>query len=370
MTSSRPLLHIGRLTLASVLSIVMVGTGSQAGTAATTTAGARSATTAFAFATGNDTLDDPVDYVVAISVDGLNPHAIRRLGPSGAPNFYRLIAEGATTQNARTSYEQTITLPNHTGMLTGRRILGRGGHHVTISSDNGRTVAAMAGHYVKSIFDVVHNHGGSTAFYSAKSKLNFLNRSWDAAHGQADRVGANNGRDKIDRYYVDTEYANVTRLLARMHSSPDELSFVHLAYPDRSGHKHGFMSAAYVHAVFQADRQIGRIMAAVRHDPRLRAHMNLVLTADHGGKGANHSNYKEPANYIVPFMVWGRGVARGADLYDLNTEDRARPAWHRPTYAGRQPIRNMELANVVADLLDLNSVPGSIANTGQGLDVN
>ena len=68
-------------------------------------------------------------------------------------------------------------------------------------------------------------------------------------------------------------------------------------------------------------------------------------------------------------MVWGRGVARGADLYDLNAGTRARPASSRPTYAGRQPIRNMEVANLTADLLDLPTVPGSIADTAQNLSV-
>ena len=45
-----------------------------------------------------------------------------RLGAAGAPTFHRLLDEGAGTLNARTEYEQTVTLPNHTGMMTGRRI--------------------------------------------------------------------------------------------------------------------------------------------------------------------------------------------------------------------------------------------------------
>ena len=60
--------------------------------------------------------------VVVISVDGLNPVAIRRLGVTGTPTYHRLMNEGAWTFNARTAYEQTVTLPNHTGMLTSRRV--------------------------------------------------------------------------------------------------------------------------------------------------------------------------------------------------------------------------------------------------------
>ncbi|WP_278256638.1 alkaline phosphatase family protein [Nocardioides convexus] len=60
--------------------------------------------------------------VVAISLDGLNPTAITRLGAARLPNLYRLLREGAGTLNARAQIEQTVTLPNHTSMVTGRRI--------------------------------------------------------------------------------------------------------------------------------------------------------------------------------------------------------------------------------------------------------
>jgi hypothetical protein len=110
--------------------------------------------------------------VLAISVDGLNVEALERLGHGGAPNFHRLIEEGASTLNARTEREQTITLPNHTGMLTGRRIDDRkGGHGVTFNSDTGSTVHRAAHHYVASMFDVVHDRGGSTAVFSAKKEV-------------------------------------------------------------------------------------------------------------------------------------------------------------------------------------------------------
>jgi hypothetical protein len=73
--------------------------------------------------------DDPIDRVVAISVDGLNSRAIRVLGPSKAPTFHRLMRQGAYTLNARTEREDTLTLPNHTGMFTGRRVDARHGGH-------------------------------------------------------------------------------------------------------------------------------------------------------------------------------------------------------------------------------------------------
>ena len=84
---------------------------------------------------------DTGPVVLAISIDGLRPDAITKLGNEGTPNLHRLMKQGASTLNARTAYESTKTLPNHTGMLTGRRVdKDHGGHGVFFNRDDGRTV--------------------------------------------------------------------------------------------------------------------------------------------------------------------------------------------------------------------------------------
>lgn len=294
--------------------------------------------------------------VLAISVDGLNPTAIKKLGRSGAPTFYRLLDEGAATLNARTEYEQTVTLPNHTSMMTGRRIdRAKGGHGVTWDDDRpGTTVQGAAGHDVASVFTLVHNNGGNTALFAAKPKFALYNRSWPRG---------------IDRFAIDE---NNTALVKAARSDlihqRRAFTFLHVSLPDRTGHESGFMSPAYVDSVRRTDQLLGTVLRAIDNHPALADHLVVVLSADHGGKGVGHSDKRKLADFRVPFMVWGPGVTAG-DLYDLNP-DYKNPGTTRPTYAGKQPVRNGDLANLAADLLGLAAVAGSELDVEQNLDMN
>jgi hypothetical protein len=293
--------------------------------------------------------------VLAISVDGLNPTAIQQLGRAGAPTFYRLMDEGAASFNARTEYEQTVTLPNHTGMMTGRRVdRADGGHGVTWDDDRpGTTVQRAAGHRVDSVFTVVHAAGRSTALFSTKPKFTLYDRSWPAG---------------IDKFRADeNEVALVAAARRDLVSHDRAFTFLHISLPDLAGHASGFMSSAYVDAVARTDRMLGEVLSTIEQDPVLAEQLVVVLTADHGGIGASHSAAGRLGNYRIPFLVWGPGVAaRG--LYGLNP-DYADPGTSRPTYAGRQPVRNGDVANLATDLLGLGAVRGSELDAGQDLDV-
>ncbi len=50
------------------------------------------------------------------------------------------------------------------------------------------------------MFDVVHDYGRSTAFYTSRYDADLLASSWNAANGAADRFGLDDGRSKIGRY--------------------------------------------------------------------------------------------------------------------------------------------------------------------------
>jgi predicted AlkP superfamily pyrophosphatase or phosphodiesterase len=314
--------------------------------------------------------DDHIKAVLAISIDGLNPDAIRRLGRERAPNLHRLISEGVSTLNARTAVESTDTLPNHTGMLTSLRVdERRGGHGVDFNDDAARTtVHRSAGRYVSSIFDVVHDRGLRTALYTSKDKFKLFNRSWSSRHGKADTVGRDNGRDKIDRFTFRGNEDVLTDLLVDdLANGAAPFTFLHLSTTDKVGHERGYMSGAYLDAVEAVDGRLGRVLELVDSSRKLRRHLAIVLTSDHGGLGTSHSKADSRVNFTVPLMVWAKGVTRGADPYETN-RSYADPGTTRPGYAAsRQPIRNAVVANLSADLLDLPRVPGSQLNRTQNL---
>jgi hypothetical protein len=84
----------------------------------------------------------------------------------------------------------------------------------------------------------------------------------------------------------------------------------------------------------------------------------LVVTADHGGEGAGHSDHTVAANYTIPFFVVGPGIPGDTDLYRLS--GRTDPGIERVRYSNPyQPVRNADAANVMTHLLGLPPVPGS-----------
>ena len=287
------------------------------------------------------------ESVIAISIDGMSVAAVRKLGRKQLPNLYRFMRAGASTTNARTEREMTVTLPNHTGMVTGRRIeAATGGHGVTWNDDRQTpsTVQAAAGHDVGSVFSAVDAAGGSTALFAAKTKFSLWQRSWP---------------DAIDRTTINMDNsALVDQLVADLPQDRD-FRFLHLSPPDVAGHAHGWMSKPYLRAVRQSDALVGRVVKAVNSDPARKAGTTILLTSDHGGHGPSHDKATVLDNYRIVFMARGAAVDKGVDLYAINPTYKD-PGTRRTKYGmKRPPVRNGMIANLALDLLDLPAVEGS-----------
>ena len=344
------------------------------------------------------------DHVIHISVDGLRADFLQQLIDNGrAPTFARLQHEAAWTHNARTDFDFTITLPNHTSMITGRPVLTpegfppNTGHGHTTNGDPGPTETLHIGGgrggcgggrgggefvYIASTFDVAHDHGLSTAMYASKTKFSLFDQTYNETNGRDDVIGADNGKDKIDTTVIDNSNgaaavlirgngADVSGFVADMRTQHFNYAFVHLRDPDTAGHSHGWGSDDWLNAVVAVDGYLADIFAMIDADPVLKDSTAVIITADHGGEGNGHSDQTNPHNYTIPFYVWGPGVPAGADLYELNQDTRVDPGADRPTYLdpAAQPIRNGGSGNLALDLLGLEAIPGSIINHRQDLRV-
>jgi predicted AlkP superfamily pyrophosphatase or phosphodiesterase len=316
----------------------------------------------------------PFRHVLIISVDGLRPDALEPPFLASLPSFARLL-RGPHTLDARTDADITVTLPNHTGMLTGRPFDGPNGHGWKLNDDppgraQGGTLHAMKGAYVSSVFDVAHDAGLSTSITAGKTKFWLFEQSYGPSHGAPDPLPPDHGRAKIDFFTYARETEGIARVVAdRLRDAAARrigtLDFVHFAAPDAAGHAHDWILAPdsrYFSALLEVDAALGTMLAAIDTTPGLAVRTAIVLTTDHGGgaPAKTHTDVMSPLNFRIPLLVWEGGDGESRDLYEFH-QDRARPT--RETRVARdanpQPLRNTDAGNLALELLGLPAIPGS-----------
>ncbi len=327
-----------------------------------------------AIAQNETTMENPIKQVILISIDGLHPDSIKALAAEKAPNLHYVIQNGATTLNARTDPDSTITLPNHTSMLTGRGVRGKQGHNYVENSANKRTLHEIKGEYVSSVFNVVHDQGLHTALFAAKDKFELYAKSYGARGVARGKSYIYKGRQFIDVYRIHSgnDYALVDVFLEELTKNPPNFAFLHLAGPDNVGHDFYWDISAdsiYLKEVQRIDALVGQILKAIQNNRQLANSTVVIITADHGGYDDTHINIHDPRAYIIPFMVWGKGVAKGVELYAINPARKDPGVNQVPYSAEGQPIRNGDAGNLILSLLDLPAIPGSTINKHQDLIV-
>ncbi|MEJ6643335.1 MAG: alkaline phosphatase family protein [Akkermansiaceae bacterium] len=313
--------------------------------------------------------------VIVISVDGLRPDAITKLGPELVPNFYRLREEGAFTDNARTDFDYSETLPNHASMITGRPVSGECGHGLVVNF-GGITTNLHVDGYKASMFDVAHDHGFSTALIAGKGKFAAFSGSYDEVKGAPDLVGVDNGRDKLDFFQANsTDPLSVSSFIGGLRALRWDLTMLHLRGPDIAGHSADWsldLASPYLLSVRSMDGFLGEVFELIDSTPWLGGSTYLIVTSDHGGTAGTytHLDAEIQTNYTIPFFVWGPGVKEGGDLYEINPgfvdPARSRPGFNSPS----QPIRNGMVGNLALQLMDLPPIPGSCLNLAQQFRVN
>lgn len=300
-----------------------------------------------------------VKRVVVVDIQGLRSGTV---AGGHAPYLSRLISRGASTLQARPDDDNRRALPNTTSLLSSRRVpTSRGGHGVTTNTYAGPSVHAAAGQYVSSAFDMAHNLGMSTAFYSGDLRSRLVPRTWDSKLAGTDRYGVDNGRGKIDRRLISSTDTDATRAArTSLQDRPARLTVVQLGNVLRAGAAHGWSSPEYVRAVALADSRLRRIVGDVQGNSSSAGSTLVIVTSSAPGAPTRYG-------HGVPLLVWGPSVPH-ADLYALNRQY-TRPAHTQRLPASGTPINTGVVANLVASALTLPAIPRSSLNSRLHLDV-
>jgi predicted AlkP superfamily pyrophosphatase or phosphodiesterase len=255
--------------------------------------------------------------VVILSEDGLRPDALME---AKAPVHELLMREGAFTLHART-IRQASTLPSHAAMLSGFDVAEHGLSWNSWQPERGFIK-------VPTVFSVATAAGKQSAAFVGKRKLEHI------AQPGSVTLFSNPG-------YLCPKVA--AEAAAYFRQNRPQIEFVHFSDPDSLGHSVGWMSSDQLAAIGHSDRCLGVLLEGIRA-AGVADRTLLIISADHGGSGRNHSGAREE-DRVIPWIAWGAGVRRGHRIAQaVSTVDTAATTlWalgYAPSSGGAgQPVR-------------------------------
>lgn len=230
-------------------------------------------------------------HVVLISLDGYPAYALRD-PQTPAPTLRRLIREGAWAPGGMTNINPTVTWPNHTAMVTGvdasrHGVLYNG---MPVRKDGTVRVDAQVPKQelvqAPTVYDLAHSHGMTTAEVDWVAIQDAP--SIDFAFSEVPKPGSLivkemnidvEGFSKAPITYRDEIWTQAAIHILQKHK-PNLLLF-HLLTTDSAQHKYGARSLGAVSSLALADRQVERLIDAVRGAGMLDQTTFLVVS-DHG----------------------------------------------------------------------------------------
>ena len=219
---------------------------------------------------------------ILILVDGMRPDA---LAACGHP-FYKAILESGGAELAGRSVMPSVTLPVHISLF--HSVPPQ--RHGTVTNTYVPQVRP-----VKSLAEVLHNAGRTTAMFS----------NWEQLRDIA--VPGCMGYSLFMDYsiYPDSDRRITDATLGWIGEEKPDFVFLYLGLTDCAGHDHGWMGPEYLEAVRNAWTCIQRVTEAAGKE------YNLVITADHGGHGRSHgTDMDEDMQIPIILRMAGNGKPR------------------------------------------------------------
>ncbi len=219
-----------------------------------------------------------IKHVIFIGVDGLGSHNLRHETMLGqTPHIDQLKAQSLWSEKAQID-ERNFSGPNWGAMQTGSSSAVHG--IVTNKCENGNKVPT--------IFDQIKEHNSSM-----KTAIIY---EWKPVTCYALRDDAfdKKRRSIISSSRVGKNAARVIRLYK------PNFVFIDFDKVDHAGHQHNGNSKKYIKAVKKVDKEIGRILKAIKK-AGIENETAVIFSADHGHdfSGGRHSSNKHP----VPLYI-------------------------------------------------------------------
>ncbi len=238
----------------------------------------------------------PARKLLLIGMDGVRPDVLAEVD---TPNLDALIADGAYSNRARTTLP-TMSGPAWSSMLTG---VWPAKHGVTSNDFTPNRYAEFP--------DFL------TRIESLRPELEtFVAADWlplVAADAGGPLIGeVPDHKVVLDGYelgWAEADAAVTDSALAALRDGDPDALFVYLGNPDETSHRTFSIGEPYRAAIAEADRQIGRLMAAVRARPTYAAEDWLVLVStDHGRRPDGGHGGDTEAERTIFVLAWGPSV--------------------------------------------------------------
>ena len=233
-----------------------------------------------------------------------------------------------------------------------------------MNTDPGGTVHGLGGRYVPSFFDAVHDRGGRTALYAGQGEVRAVRPVLGSAHGRRRHVSATTtGATRSTRSSSPRDVL-VDRLVTSLRTRPGG----ELPAPRAPGHR-GPRPRLHVAGVPRAPSSAPTACSAAildtvaEDDPDLRDSIDVVLTADHGGRGRRPRRRHGRGQLHGP--VPGLGCRRRPGPRALRAQPRAHQPGHAagPATTTRRRSATPTWPDLVTSLLAAPEVAGSVPHT-------
>lgn len=233
------------------------------------------------------------EKVLLILVDGMRPDALEACGH---PFIERLKSESASTLEA-TTVMPSVTLPCHMSLF--HSVPPQ--RHGIIDNVYTPQVRPIAG-----LFEQLQQHGKTGGMFYNWEQLRDVSRPGSLAHSCFISGTAYT--------YEETNDMLTNEAIVYISEHRPDFVFFYLGNVDEVGHRHGWMSEAYIQSVHESWASIERIVSGLPQD------YAVIVTADHGGHDRTHGT-DLPEDMTVPLLIRSRFTTPASPIRKANIID-------------------------------------------------